>query len=83
MSQPSVKCSCCGGNGHRPLTKKLAASFKAAVDLMKRAKNFSASDLGEAAGCKADVAHHRIKRMMELGVIKKVPKVTPARYVVG
>jgi hypothetical protein len=81
MSQPSVKCSCCGGNGHRPLTKKLAASFKSAIELTKRIKNFTASELGEAAGCKPDVAHHRIQRMIELGVIKKVPKVTPARYV--
>jgi len=83
MSQPEVKCSCCGGKGHRQLTKKLAVSLRAAIELTKAKKNFSASELGSAAGCKPDVAHHRVQRMIELGVLKKVPKVTPARYAVG
>jgi hypothetical protein len=83
MSQPEVPCSCCGGKGHRKLTKKLADSFRAAIDLTNRAKNFTATELGMKVGCKPDVAHHRIQRMIELKVIKRVPKVTPARYVVG
>jgi len=75
------------------LTKKLAEMLAAAIALKKRGRGkggerrrgrgFTASDLGVAAGCKPDVAHHRIQRMIELGVIKNVTNVTPARYVVG
>jgi len=55
--------------------------LSAAVKLSRSGADFSASELGKAAGCKPDVAHHRIQRMVELGVLKKVPESLPARYV--
>lgn len=81
MSNPEVPCSCCHGKGHRKLNKKLAATLVHAAALMESVDSFSVSQL--AALCKIDstTAHHRITRMVELGVLKRWKKVTPARFV--
>lgn len=81
MSNPEVPCSCCGGKGHRKLSKKLGETLKQSVTLMESVESFSVSQL--AGLCKIDstTAHHRITRLVELGVLKRWKKVTPARFV--
>lgn len=80
MIQPEVTCSCCGGKGHRKLPKKLNKSYQIAVALLKDRPNFSVSDFATKADCELTAAHHRIKRMVAMKVLKRQPKVTPARY---
>lgn len=80
--QPEVTCSCCGGKGHRRLPKKLAQTLKEAVELMKSVESFSVSQLAEPCQIDSTTAHHRITRLVELGVLKRWKKVTPARFVV-
>lgn len=83
MSNPEVTCSCCGGKGHRKLSKKLADSLGQAVALLSKQESFSVSELAERVSCDSTTAHHRITRMVKLGVLKRWKKVTPARFVVA
>ncbi len=83
MSNPEVPCSCCGGKGHRKLSKKLAESHRHALALLDGQESFSVSDLAKRLDCETTAAHHRIKRMVAMGVMKRYKKVTPARFVVA
>lgn len=92
MSNPKVRCNQCGGTGFRHLPKKLKASLEIAEKL-SAAGPFLVSEFqksynklytvnGLKPDLKLDAAHHRISRLLDLGMVKRDGKKNPARYMV-
>lgn len=84
MSNPKVRCDKCCGTGFRHLPKKLKASF-AIAEKLSQTGSFLVSDFQKAHNngskvVKLDTAHHRIGRLVKLGLLKRDGKVNPARY---
>lgn len=72
-----IPCTCCEGKGKRNLPKALKESHEAAKKLGK----FTVAGFSEKTGVEVTAAHHRISRLVKLGVVKNLGGV-PAKYVV-
>jgi len=81
MSQPRIKCRSCNGEGHRQLPKALRKSFALIEGYVASGNAIRVSEFAKVSRLELTAAHHHIKRMVGLGVLKKVPKSAPARYV--
>ena len=77
MSDPLISCNCCNGKGVKELPSELRASFH----VLKKIQPATVSRFSKASEVELTAAHHRIKRMVKLGVIERVDGVTPAQYV--
>lgn len=66
----------------RDLPAALRKSYHQIVNLSGDGKQpVSVALFSEETGVELTNAHHHFKRLMGLGVLKKVPKLSPARYV--
>ncbi len=81
MSQPTITCKCCAGKGVRELPAALRKSYHKIVALAKNGDGVSVAQFSEKSGIELTNAHHHFKRLTGLGVLKKVPKASPTRYV--
>lgn len=84
------KCPKCEGSGLCELPKKLQESAEVIKTQFSRG-SFLVSDFQEAfnligdADSKAlnlDTAHHRVKRLVKLGFLRKIPSSSPSRYMI-
>lgn len=83
MSQPKITCKCCGGKGVQELPDALRSSYRRIAKLASGRENISVALFAEEAKMELTNAHHHFKRLLKLGVVKKVPKLSPARYVLA
>lgn len=81
MREPTIPCKCCDGKGVHDLPEALRKSYKKIVALTKGAEGISVALFSEESGIELTNSHHHFKRLTKLGVLKKVPKSSPARYV--
>jgi len=82
MSQPKITCKCCEGKGVRDLPAALRKSYHQIVNLSGDGKQpVSVAMFAEETGVELTNAHHHFKRLTALKVLKKLPKLSPARYV--
>lgn len=86
-----IVCPKCGGKGICHLPKRLASSLDLMKWLSKKTPAFLVSDFQEFHNTKSgdgrwlniDTAHHRIRRLVKLGLVERIQGKGPARYSVA
>ena len=75
-SKTLVTCNCCSGKGVKELPNKLREFFHT----LKKNEPATISAVSKKCGVELTAAHHRMSRLVELGVVKRVRGSSPAEY---
>jgi hypothetical protein len=73
---PMARCEFCEGKGKRELPFELHVSYL----VMKRSGTCTIGEFARKSGIELTNAHHRIRRLVKLGVVRKVSAKMPAKY---
>ena len=71
-----IDCTFCGGSGKRDLPEDIHVSYHA----VKKLEPATVAAFSKETGIELTAAHHRVKRLVKLGLVERLVDVSPARY---